>query len=571
MGGQDPLSLNLRVSARIGRELLFGITSVTPRARYYSFLPWCFSYINTFSKNKSSVNELIPLIERYMVVACLLKHENTTCEEGALVGSKAALRWLEAIPAKRQRIEEVSFADNPAWKIYRASLLDLGLFDVTQEEYQDQQDETEVEEIEEVYLSWDEIQLSDLGKNIAQSYGMAVNNLTAVKNILTNSDNSTMRGLKEWGKRSCLCNLKEGQKHELESLRNLFFFKVSSPNETPCHEYRRDSLLLILGCIKKISRLKLSFYDSFKQMAYFGHVLDSNENAIRIKVSPALNDINLRWKMFYFHYYLSVALEVVFIQIVTECQKTGICGYEWKKLARQLYLRKVTREVSQYLNVDLEKNIGEYSLSEFLSLYGIDCEKIVGGKEQIEKFISIDHNLSEYWLDAISKEQFFKKPSGIAIALVYLLICLLRYMRWDNTEHGKWLAGECFRTNAPNKNVSVPVILNAFKYEYDEWWKVPIGELSKYIISKYVVNLHGMLSYDKSISGNNALFRREGEKLFWNNIEYEEISAGNPRLPSAVTILIDLGCISHQKDDKYTFCLTEDGSKILSEHLNRSV
>jgi hypothetical protein len=38
----DPLGLNLRVSARLANELLHCITSITPRARYYSFFPWAF-------------------------------------------------------------------------------------------------------------------------------------------------------------------------------------------------------------------------------------------------------------------------------------------------------------------------------------------------------------------------------------------------------------------------------------------------------------------------------------------------------------------------------------------------
>ena len=38
--GQDPLGLQLRVPARLGADLLHCITTITPRARYYSMLPW---------------------------------------------------------------------------------------------------------------------------------------------------------------------------------------------------------------------------------------------------------------------------------------------------------------------------------------------------------------------------------------------------------------------------------------------------------------------------------------------------------------------------------------------------
>jgi hypothetical protein len=42
----DPLGLELRVSARLSNELLYCITSITPRARYYAFFPWALQDYN---------------------------------------------------------------------------------------------------------------------------------------------------------------------------------------------------------------------------------------------------------------------------------------------------------------------------------------------------------------------------------------------------------------------------------------------------------------------------------------------------------------------------------------------
>ena len=42
----DPLGLELRVSARLSNELLYCITSITPRARYYAFFPWAMQDYN---------------------------------------------------------------------------------------------------------------------------------------------------------------------------------------------------------------------------------------------------------------------------------------------------------------------------------------------------------------------------------------------------------------------------------------------------------------------------------------------------------------------------------------------
>ena len=50
---QDPLGLGLRGSTRLASRLLFCITSVTPRARYFSFIPWCIFDYQKREKGKS--------------------------------------------------------------------------------------------------------------------------------------------------------------------------------------------------------------------------------------------------------------------------------------------------------------------------------------------------------------------------------------------------------------------------------------------------------------------------------------------------------------------------------------
>src|SRR5207249_2607342 len=49
---QDPLGLSLRGSTRLGSRLLHCITSITPRARYFSFIPWCFFDYQSRDKGK---------------------------------------------------------------------------------------------------------------------------------------------------------------------------------------------------------------------------------------------------------------------------------------------------------------------------------------------------------------------------------------------------------------------------------------------------------------------------------------------------------------------------------------
>src|SRR6266850_2001207 len=89
----DPLGLGLRGSARLASQLLYCITSITPRARYFSFIPWCvFDYQNR-EKGKPhalGLRDAIVLRENALTLACVTHHEGGTCRGGALVGSNEA-------------------------------------------------------------------------------------------------------------------------------------------------------------------------------------------------------------------------------------------------------------------------------------------------------------------------------------------------------------------------------------------------------------------------------------------------------------------------------------------------
>jgi hypothetical protein len=85
----DPLGLNLRVSARLSDELLYCITSITPRARYYAFFPWAFQDYNDHENAKRGDRGRIKGVlvrERAMVLGAVLHHDGHACEGDALGG-----------------------------------------------------------------------------------------------------------------------------------------------------------------------------------------------------------------------------------------------------------------------------------------------------------------------------------------------------------------------------------------------------------------------------------------------------------------------------------------------------
>src|SRR3954468_5465236 len=87
---QDPLGLGLRGSTRLASRLLFCITSITPRARYFSFIPWA---VYDWQKRERGqrfalgLRHAIALREKALVLGCVAHHKGSACVGGGLVGS----------------------------------------------------------------------------------------------------------------------------------------------------------------------------------------------------------------------------------------------------------------------------------------------------------------------------------------------------------------------------------------------------------------------------------------------------------------------------------------------------
>src|SRR4051812_42262364 len=75
---QDPLGLSLRGSARLASRLLHCITSITPRARYFSFIPWCFFDYQCREKARPhapGVKDAVTVRENALALACIKHHQ----------------------------------------------------------------------------------------------------------------------------------------------------------------------------------------------------------------------------------------------------------------------------------------------------------------------------------------------------------------------------------------------------------------------------------------------------------------------------------------------------------------
>jgi hypothetical protein len=284
---QDPLGLSLRGSTRLGSRLLHCITSITPRARYFSFIPWCFFDYEGREKGKPhalAVKAAVVLRENALSLACAKHHEQDkggTCAGGAVVGTNEAKRWLRRGNTEVD-LKKITLAKLPALKLYFTSLVNLGCF-VTGGEVSESEGEGE-----EVQFTWEEVELSPLGLQLAKGYDAAVGALPAVRVLGPGKRRCAVDVLAELGRHGGLCELADPGAPERTLLRDIFFALAGLKDGS--HPVRRHSLLLILELCRQFSAGDWRLDETnFSSAVYFGEVRDGDDRRAERRVPPVLH------------------------------------------------------------------------------------------------------------------------------------------------------------------------------------------------------------------------------------------------------------------------------------------
>lgn len=557
---QDPLGLALRGSTRLASRLLYCITSITPRARYFAFIPWCIYNYQRHEKGKPyalGLRAAIKLRETALTLASVIHHDGQPCDGGALVGSTQAGKWYEKGNSEAN-LRSLDLAKIPALDAYYNSLLNLGCF-VTDEERADSN-----EKAEEIEFTFDDIELSPLGLRLAHQYDSLIGRLDSVKSVSASHRKCSVNSLREWGKRGGLCELVEPNAPDQALLRGIFFGKLIS-DENNSHGVRNRSLVLILDLCRQLSSDNWPLNEpNFGMAVYYGEVVNKKGDRISVEWPASLVDIANRWRMFYFHHYMSVALEGMFAWLVTQASDRGISGTTTSELATGMDSTTVRRELGEFLKCKLAKKFGSSSPSEFFQHFEIKAQSLDETTSQtIEDLIGAASPVAEYRLEgALRKRTFLHSPTGLAIPSIMFVLSLARYARWAATDYGNWLAGT---TNDPYLDLIPPVLSHGLEQHFGDWWTHSWADLAAYVLSRYVVQQHQSMSYEKTAAGDRCLLQVDGQKII-SESSYEKIGIGNPRLGSAIQILKDLALLVEDQDGLTH--LTDDGQTMLEAELN---
>lgn len=556
---QDPLGLGLRGSTRLASRLLFCITSITPRARYFSFIPWCVQDWQKHEKGQGfalGLREAIALREKALTLGCVAHHEGKPCKGGALVGSDNVAQWFAKGHADID-LRKLPFAKNPALGAYFNSLVNLGFF-VTEDDL-DATDELE----EDATLTFDDLELSELGRQLADGYGSLIARLDSVRSVSTPQRHCKVRSLRELGKRGGLCELAEPGAADRPLLRDIFFARIKLKGDS--HPVRNQSLCLILDLCRQLNEDNWILNEAvFGSAVYFGEVVSDEDERLEIEWPKPLIDIATRWRMFYFHHYMSVALEGMFSWLVTQVSEKGLAGASVTDLSEALNSKSIQKPLATLLGFSIPARFGESTPSSlFKAAVAAFNELDAQGSRLLDDHLRPTQPFSEDRLEnAIRSRTHLRSPTGLAVPMALLTLTLARYVQWEGTNFGNWLATA---SSDPYLDLVPPALTTGLNRRFGRWWTCKWKELAEFVLGRYVVQQHQSMSYEKTAKGDRCLLQVDDGKITTRpNEVFEKIGMGNPRFRSAVRILTDLGLLA---DVDSMITVTKDGKKLLEEEL----
>lgn len=551
---QDPLGVELRVSARMTGQLLFCITTITPRVRYYSFLLWV---IDEYGKsvrdtqNDLGLREWLRRYEGAFALGCTAACNAERPLGRGVVGRQAADAYWQRDGADPVNLARYRPKGILAWNQYGTSLVNLGLFNEIVP------NDTDSEEGHEVGREIDILTLSELGLRISDAYRSTIAD-TSLTSFLRQADSYLPRSAAtSFALRGGVDQSVSDDALDRKLLRDLLFNRNRGPGVS--HELRRESLLLILALIKQAGRSGV-----FLDWTMLGHAVvfgrtASRELAIDWSVPPQLQRISRYWRMFYLHNHLAAGLEGLFVAVIKLVEGNRLGHATLEGIVDSLSQSAAATVFRDEFGMELERPFGSLSLRDLLASSQIDIAdssawrsgQAAGPGSQICE-ARLSERIRERGWRTLSAE------AGLSLSVLLALMACHRFGTMKDTDEGLW----CGRNiSDPYLDLSPPLVLDRLESWDPDWRSRALGDVSRFIIDRFIVRQHELLGFDKDAS-MDAMILHASDGMLSVSGDYESIMIGNPRLANAIQILKDLRLVSTDG-----LGLTEEGMTWLDEEL----
>jgi len=334
--------------------------------------------------------------------------------------------------------------------------------------------------------------------------------------------------------------------------------------EFKAHHWRRDSLLLILHLANQFADLGIPLkQETFGEAVYFRQAHDDEQEVKPVSWPEALEDVGHRWRMFYFHYFLSGALENLFVAVVSQGNQKRLEGFRLEELLEPLTKERFNRNFRELIGVKYEGAFADLTPAKLFVAAGTEISGF-GPEESrsLDQLVTMEHPLSESLIHSLlDQRERYGTPEGIALAAILGSVACLRYRQWEDGPYGHWLAQAV--KDDPYQNVTMPVVARELTERFDDVWNTPFRDLLVHILQRFVIRLHLSLAYQKS----GSFFFLDDERIRGRGKRYDSPSYGNGRFASAILILRDLNLLEEVPDANGLLRRTADGDALLKAEL----
>lgn len=517
----DPLGMS-RVSEWIVDELLPGITTLTTRARNYSFYCWVIKDIIEKNKGKKSIN---------------LSREITKRETAYVFGSilhdcKRDVDPIGVIKARRILSNTEGDDVNTEFSVLEHSYGGFGQY------YQ-----SAMERLGLVLRTPHMSVPTPKGEKLGESYKHWIKS-TAYYNDYIEKQEIPKKILTDYGNKSCVCLLRENT-IERDLLTDVFLEK-NNPRED-LESSRRDTLHLVLKSIDICSQNNIKFNDEgFRNIVFFQQI-KTNSKVINF-YPDILKDVIDRWRFFEFQEYLTFSLETLLSCFLNELKTkdTGLTFEEFYEI-----ISDYTTIVEHTLNVDVSEVPVIKILEEMLAISDFDSLSTQNSKKYDES-IRLEQAINEYSLYTAANDSLDKKNTKQTIGQVVslLLMNFLRFYQYKNNidEIYLWYHSRALQELSHTYLMDERKILD--EKTLDDFVKK---------LYKIILDTHDVIADEKMMSGNITYRCRSlsGRYHFEKTLEPNERST---RINSVIAILEDIGIIDTTSNSTV---LSDYGKKIL--------
>ncbi|MDQ0253371.1 hypothetical protein J2S74_000743 [Evansella vedderi] len=481
--GEDHLGIKF-VSILIADTLQSGVTSITPRARYWSFFIWVLhDFIQNHSdKSLEQFKKYLKRQEWFYVLANIADAEERGKSTNQVMGVTVALKvWNECqdiVPLRTDYLKN-TFG---GYSVYRNVMKTIGL----------------IKESDQQNVQLDLIRKT--GKELAEAFEETIQHTVYYQKYRLSEEEVPKEVLREYGKIAGLSRLNSPQAKDQLILRNLF---IPTDPKHISEQLRQESLHYYLHILKQAKSTSLSR----KNWRYYMYEVFSSKGEFQQAIPDKFSRVAKGWEIYQARQYFTYSLESI-----------------WSFVLDLLARRPSSRE--QLLS-RIHDELMEVEIPFDLSV-----------KEVMEQYIPLKFEDRERYIDEMNSETM-----EINKRVWYPILVLLDvYKRLTNREDFNDLH-KGFLTLGKRENIS----FETWFYEAERFNDLSVGELIEKVIVYYILNQHQNVALRKLITTRNETYHfveDEGKLRF---IHSDSPAFNVFRVNQGLSILGDLGFISDQE------------------------